>query len=156
MDAYVPRDVTGKANQIAESCPTGRTEELVHPLHLPEARRLDPSSIDPHRKPGRTKIQARGRDTLVFGRGDVDLRAVEFEDASQIRSTGWILAGIAAKGGAATNPIPDIERVLEKLSEGDWELLNGRPDGDFARPRLHEVMATLNRLRGARFLESPS
>jgi predicted ABC-class ATPase len=149
MDAYVPRDVTGKAKRIAESCPTGRTEELGHPLHPSVARRLDPSSIDPHRKPGRTKIQARGRDTLVFGRRDVDLRAVEFEDASQIRVTGWILAGIAAKGGAATAPIPAVEEVLERLSQGHWDILNGRPDGDLVRPRLHEVMATLNRLRGA-------
>jgi hypothetical protein len=61
------------------------------------------------------------------------------------------LAQLALAGDHTTCPIPEIEDVLDRLARGEWEILNGRPDGDFALPRLHEVMATLNRLRGARF-----
>jgi predicted ABC-class ATPase len=41
--------------------------------------------------------------------------------------------------------------MLDRLAQGDWQWLSGRPDGDLAVPRTHEVMAALNRLRDARF-----
>ncbi len=152
MDAYLPVDVTGRASEIARTYPTGRAEEHEHDLRPPQPRVLEPTSLRPERTPGRIKIQARGRDTLIFGRDDVDLRAVEqIADPSQIRATGWILARLASAGGNSTHPIPAIEALLAKLEDGRWEELNGRPDGDHALPRLHEVMAALNRIRGVRF-----
>jgi hypothetical protein len=41
--------------------------------------------------------------------------------------------------------------MLDRLADGDWDWLSGRPDGDLAAPRAHEVLAAINRLRGARF-----
>jgi hypothetical protein len=41
--------------------------------------------------------------------------------------------------------------MLDRLRHGDWDWLSGRPDGDLALPRDHEVMAALNRLRDAKF-----
>ncbi len=152
MDAYRPLDVTERASDVARLHPTGRTEERECDLRPPQPRTLEPASLRPERKPGRVKIQARGCDTLIFGRDDVDLRAVEqIADPSQIRATGWILARLASAGGNSTHPIPAIEALLAKLEDGRWEELNGRPDGDHALPRLHEVMAALNRIRGVRF-----
>jgi predicted ABC-class ATPase len=154
MDAYTPRDVTEQAREIALSRPTGRSEEHDADLRPPGRRRLEPGSLAPEPKPGRVKIRARGRDTLVFGRDDVDLRAVEqIEDPSQVRAIGWILAHLAHSTESTVDPIPRIEALLARLEDGDWGALNGRPDGDFAMPRVQEVMAALNRLRGARFLE---
>ena len=152
MDAYRPVDVTRRAREIAQTHPTGRTEEIERALRPLEPRILEPASLRPERKPGRVKIQARGRDTLIFGRGDVDLRAVEqVADPSQVRAIGWILARLAAAGADPIHPIPAIEQWLAMLEGGRWNELNGRPDGDLALPRLHEVMATLNRIRGVRF-----
>jgi predicted ABC-class ATPase len=109
-------------------------------------------SVNPERRPGRWKIQARGIDTLVVGRSDIDLRAVEqIEDPSQLRSIGWILGRISEHGSDACEPLPLIRQMLDRLDQGDWQWLSGRPDGDLAAPRAHEVMATLNRLREARF-----
>ena len=43
-----------------------------------------------------------------------------------------------------------------RLTRNDRNLARvGRPDGDLALPRRHEVMAALNRLRGARFVADP-
>ncbi len=151
MDAYRPVDVTEKAREVARTHSTGRKEERERPLTPPGERLLDPRSVKPERKPGRVKVGARGLDTLILGRADVDLRAVEqLVDGSQLRVIGWILARLAGEGGGSVAPIPAIREWLERLGSGDWDGLTGRPDGDLALPRLHEVMAALNRLRGAR------
>jgi predicted ABC-class ATPase len=152
MDAFRPRDVSRAAHDVAASHPTGRMVERETELRLPVPRTLDTGNLSPEAKPGRPRVRARGRDTLVFGRTEIDLRAVEqIEDPSQVRAIGWILARVASRDQRLTESIPAIEKLLDCLRNGDWDLLNGRPDGDLALPRLHEVMAALNRLRGARF-----
>jgi predicted ABC-class ATPase len=150
MDAYRPIDVTTEAQEIAADQRSGRKQEREQELGTPRSRRLAPGSLNPETKPGRRKIQARGCDTLVFGRSDVDLRAIEqLVDPSQVRTIGWLLAHLATASGKWIEPGQLIERLLERLQQGEWDLLSGRPDGDLARPRRHEVMAALNRLRGA-------
>ena len=106
MAAFEARDVTGPAHEIARSHRTGRREEGGAGLARAEPRQLDPRSLDPERKPGRRKIQARGVDTLVFGRSDIDLRAVEqLEDPSQLRAIGWILARLSERRDARIEAI---------------------------------------------------
>ncbi len=150
MDAYLPVDVTERAHEIARTHPTGRREEHERPLERPVARRLDPRSIQPERKPGRVKVKA-GRDHLLVGRSEIDLRAVEqVVDASQVRAIGWLLVRLARRGGGSLEPIPELEAALRRLEAGDWDWLTGNPDGDLALPRLAEAMAALSRLRGVR------
>jgi predicted ABC-class ATPase len=152
MDAYRAHDVTDRARNIAEQLHTGRVEERESALRTPAARYLDPSSLAPERRPGRWKIQARGRDTLLFGRSQVEVRALEqLQDGSQLRTIGWLLGRLSELPEDPSPPLPFIIESLERLEGGDWDWLTGRPDGDLALPRAHEVMAALNRLRGARF-----
>ncbi len=150
MDAYNPRDVTGEAHTIARNHPTGRAEEHAEPLTQPQNRLLVPTSIRAERKPGIVKIGVRGLDTLIVGRTDIDLRAVEqLVDPCQLRSVGWILADLSKAGSAAIDPVSEIRR-LDELEGMQWDSLTGHPDGDLALPRVAEVMAALNRLRGVR------
>ena len=152
MDSYQPVDVTGRARSIAAECQTGRSVEAAAPLTAPAARALDPSSIQPERKPGRIKVQARGADTLVLGRTEVDLRAVEqVTDPSQVRAIGWLLTRLAQEPVSILDPIERLEQWLQRLEMGEWDWLAGRPSGDLAAPRLCDVMAALNRLRKVRF-----
>jgi predicted ABC-class ATPase len=152
MDSYHPDDVTESARKVAAGHATGREEERESALEAARGRQLDTRSLKPERRPGRWKIQARGTDTLVFGRTDVDLRAVEqLEAPSQLRAIGWILGRLSATPDGAVQPLPKIAAMLDRLRGGDWDWLTERPDGDLALPRLHEVMAAVNRLRGARF-----
>jgi predicted ABC-class ATPase len=153
MDGYRPREVTHRAHEIASDHVTGRREERESDLTAAGTRRLAVRSINPERRRGRWKIQARGIDTLVIGRSDIDLRAVEqIEDPSQLRAIGWILGRLSEHGESECEPLPAILQMLDRLQGGDWRWLSGRPDGDLAAPRAHEVMAALNRLRAARFL----
>jgi predicted ABC-class ATPase len=152
MDDYQARDVTAEARDIASSHLTGRREERESDLGRAQPRVLETRSIDPVRSRGRWKIQARGTDTLIIGRSEIDLRAVEqIEDPSQLRAAGWILGRLSEHREAECEPLPPIFEMLERLRDGDWGWLSGRPDGDLAAPRAHEVMAALNRLRSARF-----
>jgi len=156
MDAYLPRDVTAEAREIATSHTTGRRDERDSELTATNPRRLDPRSLRPERRPGRWKIGARGVDTLIFGRSDVDLRAVEqLEDPSQIRVIGWLMGRLSEERGGSVEPQPRIDEMIERLSRGDWDWLTDRPDGDLALPRRHEVMAALNRLRDACLTSPP-
>jgi predicted ABC-class ATPase len=153
MDHYLPVDVTEAARTVAAEHSTGRREERKTPLTFAGRRLLEPGSLHPERNRGRWKIQARGADTLVFGRNDVDLRAVEqIEDPSQVRAIGWLLGRLSESRQRRIDPATEIRGMLQRLDDGDWDWLSGRPDGDLARPRLHEVLATLNRLRQCRML----
>jgi len=152
MDSYRAHDVTGEAHKIASVHVTGRREERESDLTTAPPRNLVVRSINPERARGRWKIQARGIDTLVFGRSDIDLRAVEqIEDPSQLRAIGWILGRMSENNAHECDPLSVIQQMLDRLGRGDWQWLSGRPDGDLAAPREHEVMAALNRLRNAQF-----
>jgi predicted ABC-class ATPase len=156
MDGYLPRDVTEAARRVAGEHSTGRSPEHEREIGAPDPRLLDPQSIDPCRRPGRWRVQARGTDALVLGRADVDLRALEqLADPSQLRAAGWLLGRLCESRHDAFEPMPAILEGLARLEAGDWDWLTGRPDGDLAAPRAHEVMAVLNRLRGARFVDRP-
>jgi predicted ABC-class ATPase len=153
MDYYLPVDVTEAARAVAAEHRTGRCEEHETPLTFAGPRALEPGSLHPERNRGRWKIQARGTDTLVFGRNDVDLRAVEqLEDPSQVRAIGWLLGRLSEFRETRLDPVEEIRGMLQRLDDGDWDWLSGRPDGDLARPRLHEVLAALNRMRQCRML----
>lgn len=151
MDAYRPLDVTAEAREIARARETGRLEEHDRPLEAPAPRILDPASVRPERAPGRVKVQARGRDTLVLGASDVDLRAVEqLEDPSQVRAIGWLLVHLSRGAGLEEPLAAAVDGLLERILSDGWDGLTGRPDGDLALPRRHEILAALNRLRGLR------
>lgn len=148
MHNYAPLDVTQQAHQIATRFHTGRESEITAPLHSPITRSLSCNSLRPEVKPGKRKLQARGREALVFGKETVDLRAVEqIADASQVRAIGVIMAHVASLNANLDDPPQWLAAQLER----SWQELLDKPDGDLARPRLMEVMAALNRLRNARF-----
>lgn len=149
MDAYLPLDVTAAAAEVARSHPTGRRIERERELRRPAQRRLDPQTVKGERKPGRLRVQARGRDTLILGSDEVDLRALEqLQDPAQVRAIGWLLVHLSRCHEEAVEPLPRLAEMLDRLAWGDWDWLSARPDGDLALPRLQDALAALNRLRG--------
>jgi predicted ABC-class ATPase len=149
MQDYLPHDVTEQAQRIAAEHGTHRQAEAETALARPEPRRLTPASVDPTAGKGKSRIKARGREALVFGNDDIDLRAVEqIVDTSQVRAIGTLLALLGNAGSQGADPVAWLTRILEADSLADVVAL---PEGDLARPRRIEVMAALNRLRSARF-----
>jgi len=156
MQNFLPRDVTDRAKRIAAEHPTGRRAERPAPISDLSPRIPVPSSFDPSRGKRPVKIEAKGIDTILFGRSLIDLRAVEqIVDRSQTRAIGMAiqLASSRLMNGATIREILDrLEGIFDRdgLDVLSLRPPTGRHPGDFARPRRYEIAAAINRLRGLR------
>jgi predicted ABC-class ATPase len=157
MQDYLPYDRTQEAKEIAWRHTTRRRVEAADPMARPRERIPLPESFDPSRGRRAVKIEAKGRDLLLFGRETIDLRCVEqLVDPSQTRAVGYALHLAARRfmdGEATLREV--VERVEGFLEEHGLEALDpfrrgeGHP-GNFARPRKYEIAAAINRLRTVR------
>lgn len=151
MDRYRPLDVTAEAREIAREYPTGRNSESAGAFPPTGGRRPDPSSVDPSRR-GRVRVKTRGLSTIQFGEQEIDLGLVEqLVDPSQTRAVADILQYVRKYFPEACLR-EALTRVEEEMDREGMELVSpfrGHP-GDYARPRMLEVAAALNRLRSLR------
>jgi len=157
MRDYQPEEVTEAARRIATEQPTGRASEATEPMDELAARIPLADSFDASRGRRDVKIDARGRDELVYGTTLIDLRAVsQLFDRSQTRAVGLAIH-------LATRKLMDGEAPLGRVLDGLESLLDEeglealspfrRGDehpGNLARPRRFEIAAALNRLRTLR------
>jgi hypothetical protein len=146
MHDYLPRDVTAEAHRIASDHRSERRREAESELTRPAPRPLPAARLDASVRPGKTRVRVRATETLIYGRRDIDLRAVEqLVDSSQLRSIGLLMQRLHDRGGTIADPVVAVLELLEEPVTA-WSV---RPDGDLARPRLMEVLAAINRLRGS-------
>ena len=146
MENYLPHDITQKAKEVVNDFPSGRSVEVKKEFHLPQPRRIVRNSVDP-RKGKKIKIDAKGIDTLVFGRYQIDLSCVEqIADVSQVKTIGEIIYYAVKKYGNLT--IREmIERSISDTIREDFKNLRSKDSCDYALPRKYEVASALNRLR---------
>ena len=153
MRDYRPHLVTEAAREVARELPTRRVREGRERFGAITKRAVVVESVDPYRR-GRPRVQARGLRAIEFGGTTIDLSAVEqLVDEGQTRAIGDLILyclhrgyfeGDAPLAEALTRGLADVDvRGVEVLSP------HGE-SGDYARPRLYEAAAALNRLRGLR------
>lgn len=151
MAAYEPRDLTGRAREVAAAHPTGRLAE-TNPPRWPSGRRCpDPGSVRPERGRRRVAVKAHGTAGMEFGRERVQLAGVaQIVSEAQVRAIGLALA--RARAAMGTNrAIEDVLATLRDwMDSGGLDALGGDRRGDLAAPRVQEVAAALNRLRTLR------
>ena len=148
MDHFRPYDVTDEAKSIANEYPTGRQEESEGTFPAVRPRVPVISSLDPRRR-GRVKVRARGLSHLQFGQWDIDLNQVEqLVDDSQTRALGDILIYLKQYGdaGSLNEILAAVDRDIDDQGLDVLSPFSGHP-GDYARPRMFEVAAAVNRLR---------
>ncbi len=152
MRSFEAFDVSAQARAIAAASPTGRRREAAQPLGAPLARVPLPSSFDASRGRREVRIDARARDSLLFGREEIDLRGVEqLVDASQTRAIGYAMLRI--DGDATLCELLsrlEAELAAEGLDDLDPRHRPGAHPGELARPRSLEIAAAINRLRTLR------
>ena len=157
MCDYLPRDATTEARDIATRYPTDRTRESEPCLSWRLGRVPRAGSFDPSRGKRDVDIDARGVDQILFGRETIDMRGIEqLVDASQTRAIGTAIHRAATQIMDGRKSLREVLDAIDTcLDEEGLDILNPfhRPErhpGSFARPRIYEIAAAVNRLRRVR------
>lgn len=157
MRDYLPHDVTSEAHQVARTYATQRRAEAPAPLVAVRPRIPLAESFDPSRGKRDVKIDAKAHDLLLFGNEPIELRGVEqLVDFSQTRAVGYALHLATERFMDGSTTLRDVAVALEQffdargLDELDPFHRQGRHPGNFARPRIYEIVAAMNRLRTVR------
>ena len=165
---YRAEDVTAQAQEIAAASPNGRSNEATRPLSTLSGRLPIAESFNASKGRSSMKISARGRETLIYGDQDVDLRQVtQIAEASQTRAIGLAIYQasqnwMASAGQTTSMQEQSLPALLDQIADAldlnglDWlgSDKGGRPTGPhsgrLSRPRRHEIAAALNRMRALR------
>lgn len=149
MDEYRPREVTAQAKEICRQYPTMRRPEGGGSFGTIRNRVPLPESFQPLRG-GKTKVEAKGLHTIVFGRENILLQHVEqLVDPSQTRAIAAAILYVARKYAGKLTLREAIEQVIRDIDRHGLDILSLRPypAGDYARFRPLELAAAINRLR---------
>lgn len=152
MEEYRPHLVTAKAKKIAQTYQTGRKNEGGGSVGSFKKRTPLPYSLDPQ-KGRKVKIAGRGIHGIQFGRDYIELSFVEqLVDPSQTRAIGDLIYYMVKSGylDGEKSLVKSLQQVFLKLEEKGLDIISpfyGQHPGEYARPRLLEVAAAINRLR---------
>jgi len=152
MEAYRPADVTAAAHALAGHAVADAAADLP-PLSRAASRRPDPATLSPAAGRRPVKIAARDRDRLLYGTHEIDLSRVEqLVDPAQARAIGHLIHHYATHHGDAPTLTEGLADLYAEIDETGLDPLTPYREGTLALPRLHEVAAALNRMRGVQWL----
>jgi predicted ABC-class ATPase len=149
MDAYLPREVTGRVADIVKEYPNRRRPEGGEKFGRIPTRYPLPVSFDPGRGKREVKIDAKGLKTILFGRTAIDLSLVaQVVEESQTRaiadliyycSTHYFHGRVSLGQG--------LGKAMADLKNKGLDILAPHKKGDYALPRIFELAAAINRMR---------
>ncbi|MFC0523307.1 ABC-ATPase domain-containing protein [Pontibacillus salicampi] len=155
LDQYLPYNVTEKAKEIAEKHPFHREKESDDAFGSIPNRHFLPQSVQ-SQKGKKSKVQAKGQHLILMGKHDISLHYVEqLVDTSQTTMIAEILLHLEQKGWLKKQRslhelLDAIEQQMDEKGLASFTPYPEQHPGDLARPRRHEIAATLNRLRTAK------
>jgi predicted ABC-class ATPase len=148
MVDYKPLDYSTEARKIAEKHRAERRPEGGPAFGIVGKRSPLAGSFDPSRGKREVKISSRGLKSIEFGTHRIDLGAIEqLIDSSQTRAIGdaIVLATRYMDGSRTLDEV--VASVLAEIDERGLDVLSSLPEGDYARFRVYELAAAVNRLR---------
>ncbi|VEP14096.1 putative ATPase of the ABC class [Hyella patelloides LEGE 07179] len=149
MDSYLPHNATTKAKAIAKDYPTERQAEGGTHFGTITPRIPVANSIDPSTDKRDVKTKVRDLDTIIFGKEDIELNAVEqLVDNGQLKAIA--AAMIYCKQNYLQQPltISQILNLIDKdIATKGLDIINEYPSGELAFFRSFELAAAINRLR---------
>ncbi len=148
MVEYLPEEVTEEASRIAGKYRAERSREGGSGFGTLIRRIPSPESLDPSRGKREVKIDARGMNSIRFGREEIDLSGIEqIVSMSQTRAMGDAL-NYSRKYMNGVNTLGEIAaRVETDINTEGLDILSPWPVGNYAGFRKLELAAALNRLR---------
>lgn len=148
MDSYEPADVTAQAKRLATPLAGPDVAVSCEPLTIGSMRIPVTRTIRAIGEHGRVKIQVRDAKGLRYGCEEVDLSAVEqLIDTGQTLAIGYLIRYYAAQRNEACDLVEGVRSALEEVEARGLDILPPYLVGELAMPRLHEVLAAINRLR---------
>ncbi|MCP4041995.1 MAG: ABC-ATPase domain-containing protein, partial [Gammaproteobacteria bacterium] len=150
LDNYTSLDATLQARELAGTEVRDSRRSALPPLHSKSSRRPDSNTIDASQGHRETKIDAREVRDLIYGTHSIDLSRVEqLSDIGQTRAIGWMIHYYASHyGDTGQDLISGLEQLLRDVEERGLDILQPYKTGTLALPRLQEVAAAINRMRG--------
>ncbi len=157
MQEYLPYDVTLKAKQIAKAYITQRSKEAVSFKRWTINRIPLKESFNAYRK-NKIKIDAKDLQKIQYGNETIDLRGIEqIVDLSQTKAIAASIYLAYKRFMDNKTPLKEVlSRVERLIEEKGLDILDPfyKPEkhpGSFARPRIFEIAAAINRLRCGKF-----
>ncbi|MCS7222109.1 MAG: ABC-ATPase domain-containing protein [Anaerolineae bacterium] len=149
MEEYRPWDATARAKEIARRYAAERRPEGGPSFGVITPRIPLPDSIDPSKGRREVSLKARGLKTILFGREEIDLSAVEqLVDDSQVRAIAQALYYARERYIDGRRTLAEVlDAVMADIERGGLDVLDPRQMGDYAWFRRFELAAALNRLR---------
>jgi predicted ABC-class ATPase len=151
MDSYQPLCVTQKAQEIAGRHAVKRKDEGGAAFGEILARQVLAESFDPSRGKRDVKIDAKGRQTILFGEEQIDLSSLEqLVSISQTRSIGYIIHYMSEnylRQKTGINVRSAVEQGIKDINQKGLDILRPYKCGNLALPRSFEVIAAINRMR---------
>ncbi len=147
MHNYQAVDVTEKAKQVVVAHPNQRSFEGESELKAVSSRSFDSACLQKILAEGKFRITAKDTSSLRFGKESVDVSALaQLESHTELNTIGWLWFQLAQLNGWSSCPTKEFDSFLN--SNWAYSLPNYI---DASKPRTIDVMATLNRMRKARF-----
>lgn len=157
MESYRPWDATARAREIARRYAAERRPEGGEHFGTIRRRIPLPDSLDPSKGRREVSLKARGLKTILFGREEIDLSAVEqLVDDSQVRAIAQALYYAREQYMDGRRTLGEIlDLVMADIDRDGLDVLDPRRMGDYARFRRFELAAALNRLRTLQVRQAP-
>lgn len=152
MDSYLPREVTERVRGIVSKYPSLRKPEEGETMGKVRSRIPLAESFDPRRGKREVKIEAKGQQTILYGRTVIDISQVaQVADESQTRAMGDLIHYCAQHYFSRGLALADgLKRAIADVEQKGLDILSPFKRGDYAKPRLFEVAAAINRMRTLR------
>lgn len=152
MKEFKAFEVTGKAHDVAQAYPTGRSDEFSRALPYEAKRCPIGSTIDSHNEYNHVRISAANTNELIFGKTAIDLSDVEqIVEKAQTKAIGLAIHAFQQRMNGDFSVKEIILAVMNKIQEEGIDALDSRLTGDIAMFRSIELAATINRMRGLEF-----
>ena len=155
MDAYRPKDVTRRAQEIASELPRkSPAPPAVADWPAPAVRVPDPASLDPSRGRKAARVRSVKTRAIEFGTREIDVSLLfQLADPAQCRMIGDALLRCARGLCDGKRSVPEVlDRIDAEIERNGLDAIVEQGFGDRARARRFEIAAALNRLRGLRLV----
>jgi predicted ABC-class ATPase len=152
MDDYLPKDVTQRAKEVSLRHRASRRDEGGPTFGEITKRVPNASSFDPSRGKREVRIDAKGREKILFGTLEVDLSSLsQLVETGQTRAVGNIIHRYASEYAPGGFPLAEgLGRVFSDIEREGLDILLPYKVGDLACPRIFEAVGAVNRMRTLR------